>query len=54
MASEPPVWPPAAAALPTNLAPLPRLLAYAQRLGLERFLERRKRGVPDSCSHSCG
>jgi hypothetical protein len=41
--------PPAAAAgpalTPTNLAPLPRLLAYAQRLGLERFLDRPKRGI---------
>jgi Transposase DDE domain len=34
------------AALPTNLAPLPRLLAYAQGLGLERYLRRPKRGVP--------
>lgn len=30
---------------PTNLAPLPRLLAYTQSLGLEAFLGRRKRGV---------
>jgi hypothetical protein len=51
--SLPPFRPPAAAAVPflapltpTNLAALPRLLAYAQRLGLERFLDRRKRGVP--------
>ena len=29
---------------PTNVAPLPALLAYAQSLGLERFLARRKRG----------
>src|SRR5689334_7916088 len=29
---------------PTNLAPLPQLLAYAQRLGLERYLARPKRG----------
>jgi hypothetical protein len=33
------------AALPTNLAPLPRLLAYAQALGLERQLRRPKRGL---------
>jgi hypothetical protein len=32
--------------LPTNLVPLPRLLAYAQALGLERHLHRPKRGVP--------
>ena len=31
---------------PTNLAPLPRLLAYAQSLGLERHLRWPKRGVP--------
>ena len=31
---------------PTNLAPLPRLLAYAQTLGLERYLLRAKRGIP--------
>src|SRR3954466_5033263 len=30
---------------PTNAAPLPRLFAYATSLGLERFLERRKRGL---------
>ena len=30
---------------PTNLAPLPELLAYAQSLGLERSLDRPKRGV---------
>jgi hypothetical protein len=30
---------------PTNLAPLARLLAYAQGLGLERYLGRPKRGV---------
>ncbi len=35
----------APAARPTNLAPLPRLLAYAQGLGLERHLHRAKRGV---------
>ena len=29
---------------PTNLAPLAPLLAYTQRLGLEPFLDRRKRG----------
>ena len=32
--------------MPTALAPLPRLLAYAQSLGLERHLRRAKRGVP--------
>ena len=31
---------------PTNLAPLARLLAYAQSLGLERHLRRPKRGLP--------
>jgi hypothetical protein len=31
---------------PTNLAALPRLLAYAQSLALERHLVRAKRGVP--------
>ena len=31
--------------VPTNLAPLARLLAYAQGLGLERYLERPKHGV---------
>ena len=46
MLSLPPFWPPGAAALPTGLVPLPRLLAYAQRLGLARFLHRPKRGVP--------
>jgi hypothetical protein len=40
MASVPPPGP-----LPTNLAPLPRLLAYAQSLGLERHLFRAKRGI---------
>ena len=30
---------------PTNAAPLPRLFAYTTSLGLERFLDRRKRGV---------
>ena len=30
---------------PTNAAPLPRLLAYSQTLGLERWLARRKRGL---------
>ena len=33
------------AAVPTNLAPLPRLLAYAQSLGLERYLDRPSRGI---------
>jgi Transposase DDE domain len=31
---------------PTDLAGMPRLLAYVQTLGLERYLWRRKRGVP--------
>ena len=30
---------------PTNLAPLPALLAYAQSLGSERLLQRVKRGL---------
>ncbi len=46
-ASVPPAPP---AALPTNLAPLARLLAYAQGLGLERHLHRLKRGVPGLAS----
>src|SRR5919204_6781604 len=33
-------------ALPTDLAGLPRLLAYTQALGLERFLVRPTRGIP--------
>jgi DDE family transposase len=37
---------PPSAARPTNLAPLPHLLAYAQSLGLERHLARAKRGIP--------
>ena len=37
---------PSFGARPTNLAPLPRLLAYAQGLGLERVLSRAKRGIP--------
>src|SRR5690348_5411905 len=36
----------ATAVLPTDLAGLPRLLAYIQALGLERFLFRPKRGIP--------
>jgi Transposase DDE domain len=36
---------PASAATPTNAAPLPRLFAYAQALGLEAHLSRAKRGV---------
>jgi hypothetical protein len=32
-------------AVPTNLAPLVRVLAYAESLGLERYLQRPKRGV---------
>lgn len=35
-----------APAVPTNLAPLPHLLAYAQSLGLERHLDRPGRGIP--------
>ena len=49
MASVPPPWPPTVAAVtsfPTAFTPLPRLLRYAQRLGLERFLAGRKRGAP--------
>ena len=33
-----------AAGQPTNLAPIARLLAYVERLGLERYLARSKRG----------
>lgn len=40
MASVPAVQP-----QPTNLTPLPRLLAYAQGLELERYLGRPKRGL---------
>ncbi len=36
---------PAVGAQPTNLAAIPRLLAYAQTLGLERWLARPKRGI---------
>jgi hypothetical protein len=43
MASEPTAAP---AVLPTNAAPLARLFAYPQALGLERCLHRAKRGVP--------
>jgi hypothetical protein len=39
------VLPCAAPVQPTNVAPLPRLFAYTSRLGLERFLDRRKRGL---------
>ena len=39
------IVPPAPTPLPTALAPLPRLLAYAQAVGLERCLRRPKRGV---------
>ena len=35
----------AAPVQPTNAAPLPRLFAYTTSLGLERFLDRRKRGL---------
>jgi Transposase DDE domain len=38
--------PPGGARWPTDLASLPRLLAYVQTLGLERYLFRRKRGIP--------
>jgi hypothetical protein len=34
------------AALPTDLAGLPRLLAYSQTLGLEQLLFRPTRGIP--------
>jgi hypothetical protein len=37
---------PAATPTPTHLAALPPLLAYAQEPGLERRLDRPKRGVP--------
>lgn len=37
---------PSIGARPTNLAALPRLLAYAQGLGLDRHLARAKRGIP--------
>ncbi len=40
------IVPPSLAPLPTNVAPLPRLLAYAQALGLARHLHRPKRGLP--------
>ena len=40
MTSVPPAVP-----RPTNLAALPRLLAYAQALGLEGYLSRPKRGL---------
>src|SRR6266542_497764 len=36
---------PAPPARPTNAAPLPRLVAYAQSLGLERHLARPKRSL---------
>ena len=38
--------PPGEAWWPTDLAGIPRLLAYVQALGLERHLFRRKRGIP--------
>ena len=41
-----PIGAEAAPAVPTNRAPLPRLLAYAQALGLERHLDRASRGIP--------
>jgi hypothetical protein len=40
------VPPPATGTQPTNVAPLPRLLAYTQSLGLDRYLHRPKRGLP--------
>lgn len=39
------VLPSGVAVQPTNAAPLPRLFAYTSSLGLERFLDRRKRGL---------
>lgn len=39
------ILPTSAAPIPTNLAALPRLLAYTQSLGLERDLARAKRGI---------
>jgi hypothetical protein len=39
------VLPAVAPVQPTNAAPLPRLFAYTTSLGLERFLDRRKRGL---------
>ncbi len=36
---------PATPVQPTRSAPLVRLLAYTQRLGLEPHLDRRKRGL---------
>ena len=36
---------PATPVHPTRSAPLVRLLAYTQRLGLEPYLDRRKRGL---------
>jgi hypothetical protein len=38
--------PPGPRGTPTDLAGLPALLSYAQSLGLERWLRRRRRGVP--------
>lgn len=40
-----PIVPPSPPAVPTNAAPLPRLLAYTQSLGLEAHLHRPKRGL---------
>ena len=40
------IVPPSPPPLPTNVAPLPRLVAYTQALGLERHLRRPKRGLP--------
>ena len=39
------VLPAGAPVQPTNAAPLPRLCAYTTSLGLEGFLDRRKRGL---------
>ena len=40
------VSPASASPLPTDLAALPRLLAYTQSLGLDGYLHRPKRGIP--------
>src|SRR5437879_2928394 len=37
---------PSSTPLPTDLAALPKLLAFTQHLGLERYLHRPKRGIP--------
>src|SRR6516165_8958342 len=43
MASLPPSSP---TPLPTDLVALPKLLAFTEQLGLERYLDRPKRGIP--------